>query len=131
MFDQIFMFEKIDFEKFTNSKERYILFEASLLPGSPFYDDMVRSKGPSEVFSKSEKPNKHSLLNDFMIQKLIDLLGINFMYIPLILSVIHKPIMVITQQINIIYNNTPIKELFKDQQVYCITIKDSNHFIDQ
>ena len=114
------MFEKIDFEKFTNPKERYILFEASLLPGSPFYDDMPKSKRPSEVFSKSDKPTKHSLLNDFMIQKLIDMLGINFMYIPFILSVVHKPIMVITQQIDNIYNNTDIKELFKDQQVECI-----------
>ena len=118
------MFEKIDFEKFSNSKERYILFEASLLPGSPFYDDMARSMRPSEVFSKGEKPNKHSLLNDFMVQKLVDLLGINFMYIPLILSVIHQPIMAITQQISIIYSKTPINELFKDQQVDCIMIKD-------
>jgi len=116
LFDKIFMLERIDFSLFSNPKENYVLFEASLLPGSPFYDDDQRTRSQSQYHGRGGAP-KRSLLDDFMIQKLVDLLGINFMYIPFVLSVIHKPIMLVTQQIQSIYQKTAVNELFQTQQV--------------
>lgn len=116
LFDKIFMLERIDFSLFSNPKENYVLFEASLLPGSPFYDDDSKAKKQSQYYGKGGAA-KRSLLDDFMIQKLVDLLGVNFMYIPFVLSVIHKPIMLVTQQIQAIYKQTSVHELFQSQQV--------------
>lgn len=108
------MLAKIDFTLFSNPKDSYILFEASLIPGSPFYDELPKTKNANQIYNQGAK---NSLLDDFMIQKFIDLMGVNFMYIPFVLSVIHKPIMYITHQITKIYEETPIKELFQNQQV--------------
>lgn len=116
------MLEKIDFTLFSNPKESYVLYEASLIPGSPFYDDDMKEKKPSQYYPHGSAA-KRSLLDDFMVQKLIDLLGINFMYIPFVLSVIHKPIMLITQQINVIYQKTPVQELFQQQKVFYFSTK--------
>ncbi len=112
-FDKIFLLEKIDFSLFGNPKDGHILYEISLAPGSPFYDE-DQNKKPSQFYG-STVSMKRSLLDDFMIRKLIELLGINFMYIPFILSVIHKPIMLITQQINVILQKTTVKELFQEK----------------
>lgn len=108
------MLAKIDFTLFSNPKDSHILFEASLIPGSPFYDELPKTKAANQIYGQG---NKNSLLDDFMIQKFIDLLGVNFMYIPFVLSVIYGPIMKITDQINNIYEHTPIKELFQSQTV--------------
>lgn len=116
LFDKIFMLEKINFGLFDNPKESYILYEASLVPGSPFYDELPKANTQAQLLVQGG-PTKSSLLNDFMIQKLIDLLGINFMYIPFILNVLHKPMMLITQQINMICQKTTVKELFQNQSV--------------
>ena len=121
LFDKVFRLENIDFGLFSSAKDIDILFDAVLTPGSPFYDDAPRTRRPSQLFTQGGL-NKGELLDGFMIQKLNDLLGVNFMYIPFVLSVIHKPIMLITQQIHNITQKTAVKDLFQDSKVYLLRL---------
>jgi len=55
-------------------------------------------------------------IDDFICNKLSEILDLNFLYIPLILSVIYKPMTLISTQIEGICQKTYIKDLLQDKR---------------
>lgn len=110
LFDRIFkMRTEVDFS-FMKSTTDY--FEAPFLPSSKFNSTKLqKSKSMRESVKNSEASKS---LEDFLSGKLVNCLDLNFLYIPLVLNVIYKPLVLVTSQIEGLCSKSAMRELVKE-----------------
>lgn len=104
------MRSEVDFSFIKNSND---YFEAPFLPSKLKGGKQQKKQTMRESLDRKNSGSSQNL-DDYLSGKLINCLDLNFLYIPLVLNVIYRPLLLVTTQIEGLCSKSTMRELVKE-----------------